>query len=50
MKKILLIEDNNDIRENTAEILELANYKVFKAENGKIGAEIALKEKPDLII
>jgi len=50
MKKILLIEDNNDIRENTAEILELANYKVFKAENGKIGVEIALKEKPDLII
>ncbi len=28
MKKILLIEDNDDIRENTAEILELANYKV----------------------
>lgn len=50
MKKILLIEDNKDIRENTAEILELANYKVFIAENGKIGVEIALKEKPDLII
>jgi DNA-binding response OmpR family regulator len=29
MKKILLIEDNENIRENTAEILELANYKVF---------------------
>ncbi len=50
MKKILLIEDNNDIRENTAEILELANYKVFTAENGKVGVEVALKEKPDLII
>ncbi|MCZ2460356.1 MAG: response regulator [Chitinophagales bacterium] len=50
MKKILLIEDNNDIRENTAEILELANYKVFTAENGKDGVEVALKEKPDLII
>ena len=47
---ILLIEDNNDIRENTAEILELANYKVTTAENGKIGVEKALSEKPDLII
>ena len=50
MKKVLLIEDNTDIRENTAEILELANYNVYSAENGKIGVEIALKEKPDLII
>jgi CRP/FNR family transcriptional regulator, cyclic AMP receptor protein len=50
MKKILLIEDNENIRENTAEILELANYKVYKAENGKIGVEIALQEKPDLIV
>lgn len=50
MKKILLIEDNQNIRENTAEILELANYKVYTAENGKIGVEIALQEKPDLIV
>jgi DNA-binding response OmpR family regulator len=50
MKTILLIEDNTDIRENAAEILSLSNYKVITAENGKIGLEIALKEKPDLII
>ena len=50
MKKILLIEDNQNIRENTAEILELANYKVFTAENGKTGVEAALEHKPDLII
>jgi DNA-binding response OmpR family regulator len=50
MKKILLIEDNEEIRENTAEILELAAYKVFTAEDGKVGVEIALKEKPDLIV
>lgn len=50
MKKILLIEDNTDIRENTAEILSLTNYKVITAENGKAGVELALKEKPDLII
>lgn len=50
MKKILLIEDNPEVRENTAEILELANYDVVTAENGKIGVELANKEKPDLII
>jgi CRP/FNR family transcriptional regulator, cyclic AMP receptor protein len=50
MKHILLIEDNPEIRENTAEILELANYSVRTAENGKIGVEMALEKKPDLII
>ena len=50
MKKILIIEDNLEVRENTAEIIELANYKVVTAENGKVGVEIALKEKPDLIV
>lgn len=50
MKKILLIDDSKDLRENTAEILELANYEVFTAENGKVGVELALREDPDLII
>ena len=50
MKKILLIEDNEDIRNNTAEILELSNYSVEVAENGKIGVEKAIECKPDLII
>src|SRR5580765_7105400 len=50
MKKILLIEDNDDIRENTAEILELSNYTVIAAENGKIGVEKAIEHTPDLII
>lgn len=50
MKNLLLIEDNNEIRENTAEILELAGYKVRTAENGKIGVELALQQKPDLIV
>ena len=50
MKKILIIEDNPDIRANTAEILELSNYAVFTAENGKVGIEQALQHTPDLII
>ena len=50
MKKILLIEDNDDVRDNTAEILELSNYEVIVAENGKTGVEKALEHLPDLII
>lgn len=50
MKTILIIEDNTDVRENTAEILELANFRVLQAENGKIGVEVAAKMRPDLII
>ena len=50
MKKILLIEDNDDIRNNTSEILELAGYAVFTADNGKEGIGIAFKEIPDLIV
>jgi CRP-like cAMP-binding protein len=50
MKKILVIEDSAEVRENIAEILVLSNYKVFQAENGKTGIEQALKYIPDLII
>jgi CRP/FNR family cyclic AMP-dependent transcriptional regulator len=50
MKKILIIEDNEEVRENTAEILELSNFKVVTASNGKEGVTVALKEKPDLIV
>jgi DNA-binding response OmpR family regulator len=49
-KSILVIDDNNDIRENTAEILDLAGYKTFTAENGKRGVEIAIREKPSMIV
>lgn len=48
--RILIIEDNQDIRESTAEILELADYTVFQAPNGKDGVEIALQQQPDIIL
>jgi DNA-binding response OmpR family regulator len=50
MKKILLIEDNNDMRENIAEILSLSKYDVVTASNGKEGVKLAQSGKPDLII
>ena len=49
-KKILVIEDNTDVRENIIEILELAGYSTEEAENGKIGVSKALECKPDLIL
>lgn len=50
MKKILLIEDNADVRENTEEILTLANYEVTTAKDGKEGAALAQKMLPDLVV
>ncbi|HUQ97393.1 MAG TPA: response regulator [Chitinophagaceae bacterium] len=49
-KSILVIDDNTALRENTAEILELAGYKTFVAENGKKGIDVALAQKPSLIV
>ena len=48
--KILLIEEDAILRKNTAEILEMANYNVVTADNGKLGIEKAIKLKPDLVI
>jgi len=50
MRSILFIEDDIVVRENTAELLELANYKVITAANGKIGVAVAKKYLPDIII
>ncbi|GAB4377014.1 MAG: response regulator [Salibacteraceae bacterium] len=50
MPTILLIEDNETVRENTAEILELAGYEVLTAADGKQGVEIALTNNVDLIV
>ena len=50
MKKILLIEDDVVLRENTSELLELSNYEVVNAPNGKIGVAIAKEIIPDIIV
>ncbi|MDO6429472.1 response regulator [Flavitalea sp. BT771] len=50
MRRLLVIDDHDDIRENIAEILSLAGYETFTAENGKRGVEAAIREKPDLVI
>ncbi|MGH2664683.1 response regulator [Flavobacterium sp.] len=50
MIKVLIIEDNDDIRDNVKEILFLGGYEVFEANNGKTGAELAMKNMPDIIL
>jgi len=50
MKKILVIEDNLEVRENLCEILELSGYNVASAENGKLGVIKANAFLPDIII
>ncbi|WP_394749376.1 response regulator [Spongiimicrobium salis] len=50
MKKILLIEDDTVLRENTAELLELNNYELLTASNGKIGIAQAKEHLPDIVI
>jgi len=50
MKSVLIIEDHDDIREGTAEILEMAGYEVYAAPEGKSGVELALKHRPDIIL
>jgi CheY-like chemotaxis protein len=50
MKRVLIIEDNAAIRENTAELLELNRFSVLTAENGQSGFELAKTSVPDIIL
>jgi len=50
MKKILVIEDNEDVRENISELLSLSGYEVTEANNGLDGVKSAKAEKPDLVL
>ena len=49
-KRILIIEDSVDIRENTAELLELSGFKVETAADGLEGVRLARFWSPDLVI
>jgi DNA-binding response OmpR family regulator len=50
MKRVLLIEDDIILRENTAELLELSDFEVITAPNGKIGIETAKQQLPDIVV
>ncbi len=50
MKRILVIEDNDDNMELITFILEANNYQTLKAATGQEGVTLALQERPDFII
>lgn len=50
MKKVLVIEDEEAVRQNLLELFELENFTVLVAPNGRIGVEVAQVELPDLIL
>ena len=50
MKKILVIEDDSEMRRNIVIVLQLEQYQPIAAENGRVGVELAKRKKPDLIL
>ncbi len=50
MKKILLIEDEPEMRNNLSALLRFYDYEPIAAENGRVGVEVARREKPDLVL
>ncbi len=49
-KRVLIVEDEVDIREAMAEALTDAGYEVLQANNGQVGLIMALSQKPDAIL
>jgi DNA-binding NarL/FixJ family response regulator len=50
MKKILIIEDEPEMRRNITALLRYKDYQPIAAENGRLGVEMARRELPDLIL
>jgi DNA-binding response OmpR family regulator len=50
MRRILVIEDEPEMRRNIATLLRFHEYDPIEAENGRQGVELAHREKPDLIL
>jgi DNA-binding NarL/FixJ family response regulator len=50
MKKILVIEDEPQMRANLVTILKMENFQVITVTNGRDGVEAARRERPDLIL
>ena len=50
MSKILIIEDQPQMRRNIAFMLEMEGFKVFTADNGRQGLDLVREHEPDLVI
>lgn len=49
-KKVLIVEDDTSLRKALAEKLLYEGFVVYEAENGVIGLEVALRERPDIVL
>lgn len=49
-KKVLIVEDEAPLRKALVDIFTLEGFSVLSAENGQLGLDLALKEKPDVIL
>jgi len=50
MNKILIIEDEPEMRRNITALLRFHEYEPIEAENGRVGVALARREKPDLVL
>lgn len=50
MKKVLVIEDHESMRENISEILQMAGYSCIVTDNGDDGIDICIRDSPDIIL
>ena len=50
MPKILIIEDEEAVRENLLDMLEAEDFETLAAADGRIGLHLAISEVPDLIL
>jgi DNA-binding response OmpR family regulator len=49
-KKVLIVEDETPLRNAVSDILSFEGFDVFQAKNGQEGLDLALKERPDIIL
>ena len=50
MKKVLIVDDDVDVRKFVSKLVERAGYEVVEAKNGVEGMGTVREDKPDLII
>lgn len=50
MAKVLIVDDEQSLRDYLSAVVSELGHQPFCAENGKIGLEIVIKEKPNLVI
>jgi two-component system phosphate regulon response regulator PhoB len=50
MKKILIVDDQLEVRELVQVTLEIGDYQILAAENGQQALDVARAEHPDIVL